>query len=277
MRMFLFVVIGVLLLLSNAQVVAQGTLIPSPTMAQLKALTRTLDDLETRLDVLLQHQSQRSIGSAMGGAIQQNPKHDNIKRLTLKNINRAIRRGFDSFPVVRPSLEFSADLITAGDDLGAAKLIKTLNAKIQEVYPDVMQSDNDEPERPAAVRARHMVEDVSQLVFRLRGAIGIDITSDFVGLAVESARALGVDEVVLDINTPGGFVHEAESIQSKMKDEQRVRWSAHCRDVISAGIWIAFAAETMSFDPSGTIGGALTYSRDDTTGNFKVSAKFRTR
>ncbi|MDB3961538.1 hypothetical protein N9411_00820, partial [bacterium] len=111
------------------------------------------------------------------------------------------------------------------------------------------------------------------LIFRLRGVIGEDIASPFVSLARDAARDLGVERVIIDLDTPGGSVHEAQVIQSRIRSESEIEWAVYCRDVISAGIWIAFAADEMLFHPSGTFGGALAYS-SDAAGNFEVDAKF---
>lgn len=78
----------------------------------------------------------------------------------------------------------------------------------------------------------------------------------FLERAFEEAEEAGADVVILDINTPGGFVDSAENI-AKLMDETPLKTVAFINhNALSAGAFIALHADQIYMVPSGRIGAA---------------------
>jgi membrane-bound serine protease (ClpP class) len=78
----------------------------------------------------------------------------------------------------------------------------------------------------------------------------------FLQRAFEEAEEAGADVVILDINTPGGFVDSAENI-AKLMDETPLKTVAFInQNALSAGAFIALHADEIYMVPSGRIGAA---------------------
>ncbi|EPD54385.1 hypothetical protein HMPREF1210_00371 [Paenisporosarcina sp. HGH0030] len=78
----------------------------------------------------------------------------------------------------------------------------------------------------------------------------------FLQRAFEEAEEAGADVVILDINTPGGFVDSAENI-AKLMDETPLKTVAFINhNALSAGAFIALHADEIYMVPSGRIGAA---------------------
>ena len=78
----------------------------------------------------------------------------------------------------------------------------------------------------------------------------------FLQRAFEEAEEAGADVVILDINTPGGFVDSAEKI-AKLMDETPLKTVAFInQNALSAGAFIALHADEIYMVPSGRIGAA---------------------
>lgn len=78
----------------------------------------------------------------------------------------------------------------------------------------------------------------------------------FLQRAFEEAEEAGADVVILEINTPGGFVDSAEKI-AKLMDETPLKTVAFInQNALSAGAFIALHADEIYMVPSGRIGAA---------------------
>ncbi|MGE6488384.1 NfeD family protein [Paenisporosarcina sp. NPDC076898] len=78
----------------------------------------------------------------------------------------------------------------------------------------------------------------------------------FLQRAFEEAEEADADVVILDINTPGGFVDSAENI-AKLMDETPLKTVAFInQNALSAGAFIALHADEIYMVPSGRIGAA---------------------
>lgn len=87
----------------------------------------------------------------------------------------------------------------------------------------------------------------------------------FLQRAFKEAEESGAKAVVLEINTPGGFVNAAGDI-AKLMDEAPVRTIAFInKDAHSAGAFIALHADEIYMVPNGTIGAAAVI---DSAGNM---------
>lgn len=76
------------------------------------------------------------------------------------------------------------------------------------------------------------------------------------------------------MGTPGGEVEAVKQIQRTMVAHQpAIRFHAHIRNAISAGIWIVFACDDIWIDATGSVGGAVAYGRNSSTGAAEVDAK----
>ncbi len=81
-------------------------------------------------------------------------------------------------------------------------------------------------------------------------------TSSYVAHAFEEARDMGAEAVVLELDTPGGFINSAEEIR-RIMDEHDFPIFAFVRpNAISAGAYLALAADEIYMVPGSTIGAA---------------------
>ncbi len=81
-------------------------------------------------------------------------------------------------------------------------------------------------------------------------------TRSYVGHAFEEAGAMGAEAVVLELDTPGGFINSAESIR-RIMDEYDLPVYAFVRpNAISAGAYLALAADEIYMVPGSTMGAA---------------------
>lgn len=112
-------------------------------------------------------------------------------------------------------------------------------------------------------------------VVELVGVVGEDIFAEPIGDALSTLLQNNITTAVLLIDTPGGFVDEAKSINETLaRYAGRMRLVAVVKNAISAGIWPTFACHDIFILPDGTFGGAVAYARNTSTGSFEVDAKF---
>lgn len=78
----------------------------------------------------------------------------------------------------------------------------------------------------------------------------------FLQRAFEEAEAAGAEVVILDIDTPGGFVDTAGDIGKLMDDTPLTTIAFINNDALSAGAFIALHADEIYMVPSGRIGAA---------------------
>ncbi|ARK22993.1 hypothetical protein CSV69_09270 [Sporosarcina sp. P26b] len=79
----------------------------------------------------------------------------------------------------------------------------------------------------------------------------------FLQRSFKEAKAEGAETIVLDIDTPGGFVDAADQIAKLMKTTDDVKIVAFINDrALSAGAFLALYADEIYMTPNGSIGAA---------------------
>jgi len=108
----------------------------------------------------------------------------------------------------------------------------------------------------------------------IEGVFGEDIIPIGVSNALDKAARRGVEHIVFRINSNGGFVWAAEDIADILEDRaDEFTYHALIDKAISASIWVALSCDTMHMAPGATIGAAVVFSEDASTGNAEVDAK----
>lgn len=79
----------------------------------------------------------------------------------------------------------------------------------------------------------------------------------FLQRSFKEAKAEGAETIVLDIDTPGGFVDAADQIAKLMKNTDDIKIVAFINDrALSAGAFLALYADEIYMTPNGSIGAA---------------------
>lgn len=81
-------------------------------------------------------------------------------------------------------------------------------------------------------------------------------TSRYVDIALEQAEAMEVDYVIVDMNTYGGRVNDADYIRTKLLDFKKPTWVFINKNAASAGALISIACDKIYMQPGATIGAA---------------------
>lgn len=81
-------------------------------------------------------------------------------------------------------------------------------------------------------------------------------TRSYVAHALEEARNMGAEAVVLELDTPGGFINSAEEIRRLMDEYNSPLYAFVRPNAISAGAYLALAADEIYMVPGSTIGAA---------------------
>ncbi len=126
------------------------------------------------------------------------------------------------------------------------------------------------PEVPANIPAKAYLE------IPIVGTFGTEVVPAGVEAALEYAtQHEAIKHIVFVVDSPGGSVDAAEKILGLMK-KHNARFTYHCviKRAISASIWVVFACDTIHIIEGGTVGGAVAFSQDESTGNLEVDAKF---
>lgn len=112
------------------------------------------------------------------------------------------------------------------------------------------------------------------LVVPVHGVIGEDVLAPAVKDTIDHANRRGIKHIVFDINTPGGLVGEARGISNIINGSpDQVQTHAFVRRSLSAGIWVAFSCDNIYMAPSSSIGAAVAYNQNNTTGAIEVDKK----
>jgi len=112
------------------------------------------------------------------------------------------------------------------------------------------------------------------LLVPIKGVFGVDVGPSGVERVLEYAARRGIEHVVFEIDSPGGQVWAAEGISDAIAaHDDEIRCYALVDDAISAAIWVAFNCDRIFVRPDGTIGGAVAYRQDTSTGAVEVDAK----
>lgn len=81
-------------------------------------------------------------------------------------------------------------------------------------------------------------------------------TKSYVAYALEEADKLNADAVIMELDTPGGYINAAEAIRGLMDDFEGPIYAFINPNAISAGAYLALAAEAIYMTPGSTIGAA---------------------
>ncbi len=93
------------------------------------------------------------------------------------------------------------------------------------------------------------------VVIEIKGTINPGTTS-YVAYAFEEALNMEAEAVILELDTPGGFIHSAEAIRRIMDDHDLPVYAFVRPNAISAGAYLALAADEIYMVPGSTIGAA---------------------
>jgi membrane-bound serine protease (ClpP class) len=92
-------------------------------------------------------------------------------------------------------------------------------------------------------------------VIKINGTIDPG-TKSYVGYAFSEAERIGADAVILELDTPGGFINSAEAIRRLMDEYEKPLYAYVNPSAISAGAYLALAADAIYMTPGSTIGAA---------------------
>jgi membrane-bound ClpP family serine protease len=113
-------------------------------------------------------------------------------------------------------------------------------------------------------------------IIPLHGIIGKTCSAPQIKASLEQATKLGPTVVVLDIDTDGRDIHEAEAIIDAMIEAKDVRFATLVRRALGAGAAIAMACEDIYMTESATIGASVASAGDAADSNLSAwSAVFR--
>ena len=79
---------------------------------------------------------------------------------------------------------------------------------------------------------------------------------NFVQRSLEEAKAIGATEVILELDTPGGYIASAEEIRKLMDDYHRPIYALIRPRALSAGAYLALSADAIYMVPGSTMGAA---------------------
>ncbi len=129
-------------------------------------------------------------------------------------------------------------------------------------------------ERPDRARA----DDTTTLymIVPIVGTIGETVTATGLADAFRQADRRGIGHIVFTVDSPGGYLFEANQILDLLAehDEQFVYHTYIEDGAISAASVFAASADHIYVAPDARLGGAVAYTRDNSTGATEVDAKF---
>jgi len=97
-------------------------------------------------------------------------------------------------------------------------------------------------------------------VIPIKGVIGRHFTAGRMEACLKEAERLKPAVVVLELDTGGGDINDAERIVNLIIAHKHLRFVAFVRKALSAGATITLACEKIFVTESATIGGAVSYS-----------------
>jgi len=129
---------------------------------------------------------------------------------------------------------------------------------------------NDSPEMPAAdtpdTAAPVDAEEAppadktgTYMLIPIEGTIGAQFTAKDMTYYLEQARKLKPDIVILYLDTPGGYISDAEEIINAIIDSKDLRFVAYVRKALSAGAAITLTCREIYVEDVAKIGAALCF------------------
>lgn len=139
--------------------------------------------------------------------------------------------------------------------------------------PDLDDSDldDDAPRRAG----RRGVARTMFMVIPVEGIIGEQTTAQGLKNALAQAQRKRVKHIVFTIDSPGGYIYDAVEVLKVLKenDDAFVYHAYVVEGAISAASVYVAAADDIWVRPDARVGGAVSYSKDQTTGAAEVDAK----
>nr|WKN38539.1 NfeD family protein [Tunicatimonas sp. TK19036] len=109
---------------------------------------------------------------------------------------------------------------------------------------------------PYSIKAQSTSSDKTQvMVMEIRSEIDAR-TSRYVTLAFEEAKELDADYIVIDMDTYGGALYDADEIRTKMLEYDKPVYVFINKDAASAGALISIACDSIYMAPGASIGAA---------------------
>ena len=108
------------------------------------------------------------------------------------------------------------------------------------------------------------------------GSVGEEITAEGLRDALRRAERQKVSKVILEVDSPGGYVYEANALIEVLRenDEAFEIVTVVTGDALSAATVFLAAADRWVVTPGANIGAATAFSEDSSTGSVDVDAKF---
>jgi hypothetical protein len=115
---------------------------------------------------------------------------------------------------------------------------------------------------------------IRYVVIPIIGEFGKDVFPGALAGVLAECREQKVEHVVLRIKSPGGAVWVAQEIAGLLQNEVgEMKIHAVVEDALSAAVWPVFASHTVWVLPGASIGAAVVFKQDHTTGAAQVDAK----
>ncbi|MCX5682311.1 MAG: hypothetical protein NT049_01325, partial [Planctomycetota bacterium] len=150
--------------------------------------------------------------------------------------------------------ELSAAKVAGGTGATVATVANLIPTPVKVIAAAPSQTT---PASPAASPAANR----AYMVIPIKGHIGENFPSS-AKTYLDRATKLNVTVIVLDIDTPGGLVVEAEQTVDLMIQNKNFRFVALVRSALSAGAMLALACNEIYMTDTATIGAAVSYRRD---------------
>ena len=106
------------------------------------------------------------------------------------------------------------------------------------------------------------------------GVIGEDVLAAGVADGIKFAKSKSINTIVLNIDSPGGSVEEAQAIVKILQSHPELHSIVNVKRALSACVWLVASADEVLVEPTGTIGAAVVWVADPTGKPNAVEAKF---
>lgn len=135
-------------------------------------------------------------------------------------------------------------------------------------------ADEVDEEQKAPARERAATDFTPYIEIPLVGMFGRDIIPAGIEESLRYASRRGVRDIVFTIKSPGGYVWAADDIAEILKEHAaEFRYRVIIEEAISASIWLVFSCDEIFVKPGATIGAAVVFSQDSSTGEVEVDKK----
>jgi len=112
-------------------------------------------------------------------------------------------------------------------------------------------------------------------VVPIKGGIGSEVNAYGLRQALTNIDRKRIEHVVFVVDSPGGYIYSAIEMMDILKEfDDKLTYHAVIEEgAISAASIFAACSDNIFVRPGATLGGAVAYSHDQTTGNAQVDAK----